>query len=137
MAAKGMSTIGTILKIGSSANALTKVTPIKSYPDLFGTPDTIEITDLEDEQVKTTPGVRSNDSMDFGCNYTSANFKALKAMEDTDLFFELDFGTDGADGKFTWSGRLAVTISGGDVNSVREMTLTVFPDSDIVDALQP
>ena len=36
MAAKGMSTIGTFLKIGSSANALTKVTPIKSYPDLFG-----------------------------------------------------------------------------------------------------
>lgn len=134
MAAKAISTIGTFLKIGSSANSLTKVTPIKTYPDLFGTPDTIEVTDLEDEQVKTIPGVKSSDSMEFTANYLSANFKALTALEDTDLFFELDFGTDGADGKFTWSGRLAVSITGGDVNAAREMTITVFPDSDIVDA---
>ena len=36
MASKAISTIGTFLKIGSSANSLTKVTPIKTYPDLFG-----------------------------------------------------------------------------------------------------
>lgn len=36
MAAKGQSTINTVLKVGSTSTNLSKVTPIKSYPDLFG-----------------------------------------------------------------------------------------------------
>lgn len=98
------------------------------------TPDTIEITDLEDEMQKFVPGVRSADSMEFTANFLIANFKALAALEDTDLFFELDFGDSGANGKFTWEGRLAVRISGGDVNAAREMIITVFPSTDITDA---
>lgn len=53
--AKGISTINTVLKMGTGTS-LDKVTPIKSYPDLFGTPDQIEITDLEDEIQKFVPG---------------------------------------------------------------------------------
>ena len=33
---KAVSTINTILKVGAEKNAVQKVTPIKSYPDLFG-----------------------------------------------------------------------------------------------------
>lgn len=134
MAAKGKSTINTVLKIGESANALNKVTPIKSYPDLFGTPDQIEITDLEDTIQKFVPGVKSADSMEFTANYLLSTFKALVALQGKDLYFELDFGANGADGKFTWSGQLAVRVTGGEVNGAREMVITVFPDSDIVDA---
>lgn len=134
MAAKGKSTINTVLKIGESANALNKVTPIKSYPDLFGTPDQIEITDLEDTIQKFVPGVKSVDSMEFTANYLLSTFKALVALQGTDLFFELDFGANGADGKFTWSGQMAVRVTGGEVNGAREMVITVFPDSDIEDA---
>jgi len=131
--AKGISTINTVLKMGTGST-LDKVTPIKSYPDLFGNPDQIEVTDLEDEIQKFIPGVKSADSFEFTANYLLANFKAIKALEGTDLSFELDFGTNGADGKFTWNGQVSVTISGGDVNSAREMVLTVFPSTDIVDA---
>ena len=131
--AKGISTINTVLKMGTGST-LDKVTPIKSYPDLFGNPDQIEVTDLEDEIQKFIPGVKSADSFEFTANYLLANFKAIKALEGTDLSFELDFGTNGADGKFTWDGQVSVTISGADVNSAREMVLTVFPSTDIVDA---
>lgn len=130
---KALSTINTVLKVGPSGGALTKVTPIKTYPDLFGIPDTIEVTDLDDDQVKTIPGVRSSDSLEFSANYLHTTFDALKDLEDTDLDFEIDFGPNGSDGKFTWTGRLSVSISGGDVNSARDMTITVFPDSDITD----
>lgn len=131
MAAKGVSTINTVLKFGVSSPS--KVTPIKSYPDLFGTPDQIEITDLEDEEQKFVPGVKSADSFEFTANYLAATFKAVKDLEDTDLKFELDFGENGQDGKFTWDGRLAVRITGGDVNAAREMVITVFPSTDIED----
>ncbi len=131
--AKGMSTINTVLKMGTGTS-LDKVTPIKSYPDLFGTPDQIEITDLEDEIQKFVPGVKSADSFEFTANYLLSTFKAIKLLEGQDLNFELDFGNNGADGKFTWSGQVSVTISGGDVNAAREMVITVFPSTDIVDA---
>ena len=78
--------------------------------------------------------MKTADSFEFTANYLLSNFKAIKALEGTDLSFELDFGTNGADGKFTWDGQVSVTISGGDVNSAREMVLTVFPSTDIVDA---
>jgi len=132
MAAKGVSTINTVLKMGETTPS--KVCPIKSYPDLFGSPDQIEITDLEDEEQKFVPGVRSMDSMEFTANFTLTTFKAVKALEGTDLKFELDFGEDGADGKFTWDGQLSVRVSGGDVNSAREMVIAVYPSTDITDA---
>ena len=53
--AKGISTFNTVLKMGTGST-LDKVTPIKSYPDLFGNPDQIEVTDLEDEIQKFIPG---------------------------------------------------------------------------------
>ena len=48
MAAKGYSTINTVLKFGTAQGSLTKLCKIKSYPALGGEPEQIEITDLED-----------------------------------------------------------------------------------------
>ena len=132
MAAKGLSTINTVLKLGEGT--ATKLTPIKSYPDLFGTPDQIEITDLEDEEQKFVPGVKTVDSFEFTANFLIDNFKAIKALEGKDLKFELDFGEDGKDGVFKWDGQVAIRVSGGDVNAAREMVITSFPSSEITEA---
>lgn len=125
MAAKGLSTIKTWLFIdGGKYN-------IKSYSDLFGTPDLIEITDEEDTIQKFVPGVKSADSMEFTMNYLPKFFKLLKAKEGRDCNFELRFGEGGKDGNYAWTGQLSIRISGGEVNAPRDMVLTVFPDSEI------
>ena len=129
MAAKAVSTINTVLKMGETTPA--KVTPIKSYPDLFGTPEQIEVTDLEDTQQTFIPGVQSVDNMEFTANYMLSNFQAIKALEGKDLKFQFEMGDSGADGIFKWDGQVSVRISGGDVNSNREMVITVFPSSEI------
>lgn len=49
MSTKAISTIGTILKFGTSAGSLTQLCKIKSFPQLGGEREQIEITDLEDE----------------------------------------------------------------------------------------
>lgn len=128
---KGHSTIGTILKVGTSSSSLGKLCPIKGYPQLGGEPEQIEITDLEDESQTFVPGVKTQDAMAFTANYTKATFAAVKEKEGQELIFELDFGTDGEDGQFSWQGKLNVFVNEGEVNGAREMTISVTPSSEI------
>ena len=100
--AKAYSTIGTVLNYGSEANNLTELCKIKSYPDMGGAPSMLEVAYVSN--TADTPG-----------------------------YYSLVFGTSGEDGygKFTFQGQHSVYISGGDVNAVREMVITIAPSSDI------
>lgn len=129
--AKAYSTINTVLKAGASAQALTKLCKIKSYPDLGGAPDTLETTDLEDSQQTFVPGVQSIDQMEFTANYTPEDYATVAASANTEQTYQLEMGDDGAQGKFTWTGQHSVYVNGGDVNAVREMTIVVTPSSQI------
>lgn len=129
--AKAYSTIYTVLKFGTSADALTQLCKIKSYPDLGGAPDTIETTDLEDTAQTFVAGVQSVDQMEFTANFTPAAYTALKTNEGVDGHFELDFGQNGSEGKFTWQGSYSAYVNGGDVNAVRECTIVVTPSTAI------
>lgn len=128
---KALSTINTVLKVGATGATVAKVCAIKSYPDLGGDPEKITVTDLEDTDEASVPGVRSADDMQFTANYTKESHEAVLAVCGKQQIFELDFGADGADGKFSWSGQMSVKVNGGEVNSAREMTLTIVRDSEI------
>lgn len=134
MANKAYSTINTVLKYGAGTTkpTLTKLCVIKSYPDLGAAPDTIETTDLEDTSQTFVKGVQSQDNMEFTANYTPEAYAAVLAtVSDTEGTYQLEMGNSGAQGKFTWTGTHSVHISGGDVNAVREMVITVIPSSAI------
>lgn len=128
---KALSTINTVLKVGDKGASVARVCAIKSYPDLGGDPEKITVTDLEDTDEASVPGVRSADDMQFTANYTKEAHAAVLAVCGKQQIFELDFGADGADGKFAWSGQMSVKINGGEVNGAREMTLTIVRDSDV------
>ncbi len=130
-AAKAYSTIDTVLKAGAEAASLAKLCKIKSYPDLGAAPDNLETTDLEDTQQTFVPGVRSMDQMEFTANYTPEAYAAVKNTANTEQYYALEMGANGAQGKFTWTGQHDVYVNGGDVNAVREMTITVTPSSTI------
>lgn len=134
---KGQSTIGTYLYIGTeSADTLFY---IKQYPDLGGSPEQIEVTDCEDEQQMNVAGVQSMESIDFLMNFKQETFADLQELLDdgkADLHFELRFGEQGEHGLFTWTGCGVIRVNGGDVNSAREMTLTVFLSSEITDGTE-
>lgn len=131
MPAKAVSTIGTVLKYGASASNLAQLCKIKSYPDLGGAPETIETTDLEDSTATYVPGVQSLEALEFTANYTAAAYASVKASENTEGSYSLEFGDAGADGIFTWTGQHTVYVNGGEVNGVREMTIVVTPSSAI------
>ena len=127
----GKNTINTVLKVGASSGSMTQISKIKSYPSLFGTPSQLETTDLEDEMQTFVPGVKEvGGSLDFVFNHDTAAFTSYEALGDNSVW-ELDFGTSGADGKYSWRGSCSVSINEGAVNGIREMTLHVFPSTKI------
>ncbi len=130
---KALSTINTVLKCGDTGAAVKQICKIKSYPDLGGSNEKITVTDLEDTEEASVPGVKSADDMEFTANYTSKTYKAVKAIEGKKQVFELSFGAGGADGQFSWTGVLNVRVSGGEVNGAREMVISITRDSAIKD----
>ena len=127
--AGGKSTIGTVLKCGAMESNLTKLCKIKSYPQLGGERENIESTDLEDEAQTFVPGVQQVESMQFGANYDLETYKTIKESANKEQFYQLEFGKDGADGKFKWKGMHDVYINEGEVNGLRGMTISIIPST--------
>ena len=135
---KAYSTIGTVLKCGdpveSGSPTFAQLCKIKSYPDLGGAPDTIETTDLEDTMQTFVPGVQSLENMEFTCNYSPEAYAAVVAAQPasgSEKVYRLEMGASGAQGIFQWNGTHTVYVTGGDVNAVREMVITVTPSTAI------
>ena len=129
---KAYSTINTVLKSGDSIAELAQLCKIKSYPDLGGSPESLESTDLEDTFQTFVPGVQSIDQMEFTANYTPEGYESLAESADTEQYYALEMGDGGSQGRFIWRGQHSVRVSGGDVNAVRELVVTVTPSSKIM-----
>ena len=127
-----VSTIHTTLKFGTSKESLTKMCPITSYPDLIGVPEKIDTTNLDHTQETGIPGVKKLDNNEFEAYYTKEEYTALAANQNTQGYFELEFGENGEQGIFEWQGEYTVSILGGGINEARKMKIVVTPSTDIV-----
>lgn len=128
---KAYSTIGTMLEVSEDNTTWTKLCPIQSFPALGGSPEQIEVTDLEDEVQTFIPGVQSMDSMEFGANYTLETYNAVKAKENIPLYYRIKLGKNGAAGTASWQGQHSVYVNEGEVNGAIAMTITVSPSTKI------
>lgn len=126
---KATTTIGTILKFGTSAGSLTELCKIKTFPQLGGEREQIESTDLTDDFQTFEPGVQSVDSMTFTCNFVVADYLTVKTNAMKEGYFELDFGATG--GKATWQGKYDVFVNEGEVNGLIEYSLVCYPSTGI------
>lgn len=117
-----------------------KLIDIKDFPDLGGAPEMLETTTLSDKMQTYIPGIQSADALEFNANYTKADYTALKALEGEELDLALWFGgtetggivtPTGEEGKYNFKGYLSVFITGGGVNEVVGMTISVAPSSAI------
>ncbi len=117
-----------------------KLIDIKSFPDLGGAPELLETTTLSDSMTTNIMGIQSLDALDFECNYTKEDYAKLKAMEGTSGSFAVWLGgtetggvatPTGSDGKFEFDGQLSVYITGGGVNEVVGMTVSIAASTPI------
>lgn len=127
-----------LMKKGTSGNTYTKLIDIKEFPDLGGAPEMLETTTLSDAAQTYIPGIQSQDALEFTANYTKADFDTLKALEGTEGEYAVWFGATvsggtanptGSDGKFKFGGKLTVFVTGGGVNEVVEMKISIAPST--------
>lgn len=105
---------------------MTKLLDIIDYPDLGGTPTKIDTTDLSASQFKTSIlGLQEIPDLVFNANYDLSVYNTISALVGTSQTFELWFGDNGVDGKFTWDGDISIFISGGAVDEARKMQVTL------------
>lgn len=134
-----ISTYKTFLMLGTDTGAgitYEKLVDIKSFPNLGGVPETLDTTTMSDSARTFILGIQETESMTFDANYVLADFHKIKALEYTEQEFAVWLGADvlnevatptGVDGKFTFRGYITVTKTGGGVNEVQNMTITIAP----------
>lgn len=131
-----ISTYKTFLMLGSGTTTVTysKLVDIKSFGDLGGTPETIDVTTLSDKKRKTIPGIEDLQEITFVANYTAADYATVLAACGAPKQFSVWFGgtesgdtvtPTGSDGKFDMTGIASVYKNGGGVNEAQEMTITI------------
>ena len=124
----------------SGSATYSKLIDIKDFPDLGGSPDALETTTLSDGAHTYIPGIQGAEALEFTANYSATDFQTLKALAGTKTSFAVWFGATvsagvatptGSDGKFSFDGYLDVHVSGGGVNEVVDMVVTIIPASTI------
>ena len=128
--AKAINTIGIQLYYSTDdGSTWTELIKIKEYPDMGGAPELLETTDLTDEAQTHVLGVQSNPALEFTANYTKATYIAVKALARTEMDYKVEYGTAGADGKFTFTGQHDCWLAGAGVNAVPEIKISIAPSS--------
>ena len=126
-----ISTYGVQLMHKASGGTYEKLIDIKDFPDLGGAPEMLETTTLSDNMQTYIPGIQSLDALEFTANYTLADFQKIKAMEGTETDFAVWFGAEGVNGKFEFKGQISAFPTGGGVNEVVGLTISIAPSTPI------
>ena len=113
-----------------------KLIDIKEFPDIGGDPELLETTTLSDKMQTFILGIQSNEGLNFTANYTKSDYQTLQGLEGSEQDYGIWFGAsvsnnvvtpDGSNGKFEFKGELSVHVSGGGVNEVVDMAITIAP----------
>jgi hypothetical protein len=128
---------------GTSADSMEKLIDITEFPDLGTDPEMLETTTLSDRMQTFILGIQGNEAMTFNTNYDKTGYMALKALKNKEEKFAVWFGgtenedgtvtPTGTEGKFSFKGQLSVRVTGGGVNEVRGMAITIAPTTVITE----
>ena len=122
----------TYLYSGTNGSDYTKVCDIKTYPDIFTPPPKLDATTLSDGQHVYIKDIPDTPDLVFSANYVEATYDTIKGYEAASRYYQVWFGAAGADAKFTFQAETFCTPKGSGVGAVREMEITLYPNTSII-----
>ena len=137
------STYMTFLMHKKEGSNYEKLIDIRSFPDIGSDPEMLETTTLSDRMQTFIAGIMGSEAMVFETNYDHDGYLALKELKGKTEGYAVWFGGDeatdgtvtptGSEGKFSFDGQLSVRVTGGGVNEVRGMSISIAPSTVIVE----
>lgn len=146
MSYNASSTYKSFLMHSTDGTTYTKVIDIKDYPDLGGTPETIDTTTLTDKMRTSVLGIQEAENFVFNANYDPTQFASLVTLATADetapSYYAIWFGgtevagsdptPTGDKGKFEFMGSMAQPfVTGGGVNEARSIQITIAPSTPV------
>lgn len=136
-----ISTYKTFLMTSEDGSDWKKVIDIKEFPDLGGEPEMLETTTLSDHMTTNILGIQSLDALSFVANYDITEYKRLrKDFVGKDVLYAVWFGGTGQgetlvptgdQGKFKFRGEMSAYPTGGGVNEVVDLQITIAASTPI------
>lgn len=120
---------------GGTSMSYEKLIDIKSFPDLGGNPERLDATTLSDPMRVYIEGIQDTEEIVFEANYSLDAYKKLKDLKGKALQYAVWLGADasaepdGHDGKFEFTGTLSCKVTGGGVNEVAGLSITITPNT--------
>lgn len=135
-----ISTYKVFLMHDTGTGTYEKLIDIKEFPDLGGDPEMLETTTLSDQMQTFIAGIQSLDGLSFTANYTLEDYKKLLELKGKQEKYAVWFGgtgdgseltPTGSDGKFKFTGELTAYPTGGGVNEVVGLNISIAPSTPI------
>ena len=128
-------------KATSAATQYTKLIDIKSFPDLGGEPERIDVTTLSDPVRKYVAGVQDLSSFTFNANYIANDYQKIQQLTGKQTPFAIWVGAEtsngvdtptGENGQWSFTADIMCFKAGGDVNAAQDMTVVAFPSTNFI-----
>lgn len=109
-----------------------KLIDITEYPDLGGEKEKLDVTTLSDKKKRTINGIEDTGDLNFKAWYELADYKKLLTIQESGKVetYQIWFGEEGVDGKWEWSGVMAVYPNSGASNNAREMSFSITDEGE-------
>ena len=115
-------------KASAETSGYTNLPGLKTVPDMGVTPEKVENTGLSDTVKQYELGIGDAGDLDYVFKYSTANWTTLAALAGAKKYYEHKL-PDGTTFEFAATG--SVKVSGGGVNGVLEITLSLALQSNI------
>lgn len=118
-----------------STETYTVIENLQACPNLGGAAEKVDVTTLADGNYKYINGIKDFGDLEFTFLYDNSgetsNYRIVRGLEEDGemVNWEVSF-PDGT--KFHFSGEVATTTQGGDVNTALQFIATITLNSDIV-----
>lgn len=126
---KAISSLGVkLLKASTKAGPFSELCRIKDFPDLIGTPNLIDVTDLQDTQQANINGIMQSDTKTFTANYTKETYDDVALEEREDMFFALQLSDKSG---WVWPGQFTLGVPGKGVDEAIEFSVNITSTGDV------
>lgn len=116
---------------GGAEATFTDIPVITASPEIGSEPERVDVTTLADWSRRYIAGIKDQDNLTFPAVYRKEVYEDMYAAEIGRATFDFKLTFPDQTG-FTWSGQVATTFSGAEINGALMFNIIIVPSTEVV-----